>query len=204
MLNLGILKTWEKLYMKKSYLKKDFPVSKIRQILEPGPVVLVSSAWKGKKNIMTMGWHTVMEFSPSLVGCVIDASNVSFEMIRKSRTCVINVPTADMVDQVVDIGNCDGDEVDKFEQFHLTPVDAAKVAAPLIEECFANLECRIVDTRLVKKYNFFILEVVKAHVATTPKYPKTLHYRGEGTFIISGNVLHKAKKFSKLKNDPNF
>lgn len=190
--------------MKKKYSKKDFPVSKIRQILEPGPVVLVSSAWKGKKNIMTMGWHLVMEFSPSLIGCIIADNNVSFEMIRKSRVCVINVPTADMIDQVVGIGNCDGDKVDKFEKFCLTPIHATKVAAPLIEECFANLECRVVDTRLLKKYNFFIMEVVKAHIATVPKYPRTLHYRGKGTFIISGNVLHKAEKFTKLKNDPNF
>lgn len=190
--------------MKKTNLKRDFPVSKIRQILEPGPVVLVSSSWKGKKNIMTMGWHSVMEFSPSLVGCVIAESNVSFEMIRKSRECVINVPTADMVDQVVGIGNCDGDEVDKFEKFGLTPDDAQEVGAPLIRECFANLECRIFDMRLVKKYNFFILEVLKAHVATVPKYPQMLHYRGEGTFITSGSVIHKAKKFTKLKNDPNF
>lgn len=184
--------------------KKDFPVSKIRQILEPGPIVLVSSAWKGKKNIMTMGWHTVMEFSPSLVGCIIADNNVSFEMIRKSGVCVINVPTVDMVDQVVGIGNCDGDQIDKFEKFALTPVDGEKVAAPLIEECFANLECRIVDRRLVKKYNFFILEVVKAHVAKTPKYPDTLHYHGQGIFTTSGSVLRKAKQFTKFKNDPNF
>jgi len=185
-------------------MKKDFPVSKIRQILEPGPVVLVSSAWKGKKNIMTMGWHLVMEFSPSLVGCIIAESNVSFEMIRKSGVAVINVPTANMVDQVVGIGNCDGDEVDKFEKFDLTAVDGEKVEAPLIDECFANLECKIVDDRLVKQYNFFIFEVVKAHVSNTPKYPETLHYRGEGTFITSGDVLHKAKQFTKFKNDPNF
>ena len=185
-------------------MKRDFPVSKIRQILEPGPVVLVSSAWKGKKNIMTMGWHLVMEFSPALVGCIISDGNVSFEMIRKSGECVLNVPTADMVDQVVGIGNCDGDKVDKFAKFHLTAVDAKKVSAPLIKECFANLECRFVDARLVKKYNFFILEVVKAHVATTPKYPKMLHYRGEGTFLTSGSVVRKASKFTKWKNQPNF
>jgi flavin reductase (DIM6/NTAB) family NADH-FMN oxidoreductase RutF len=188
----------------KSYSKSDFPVSKIRQILEPGPVVLVSSAWKGKQNIMTMGWHAVLEFSPSLVGCVIAESNVSFEMIRKSRECVINVPTADLVDAVVGIGNCDGDKVDKFERFHLTAETGAKVAAPLIRECFANLECQIADARLVKKYNFFILEVVKAHVATRPRYPRTLHYRGEGIFITSGPVVNKRQKFTKWKNAPNF
>lgn len=189
---------------KRKYTKSDFPVSKIRQILEPGPVVLVSSYWNEKSNIMTMGWHAVMEFSPSLVGCVIAENNKSFEMIRKSRECVINVPTADMIDEVVGIGNCDGDEVDKFKNFHLTPDDAAKVGAPLIRECFANLECRLFDTSLVKKYNFFILEIVKAHVAASPKYPKTLHYRGEGIFIVSGDVLHKEKKFIKFNHSPNF
>lgn len=190
--------------MKKTYSKRDFPVEKVRQILEPGPVVLVSSAWKGKNNIMTMGWHTVMEFSPSLVGCIIAENNVSFDRIRKSGECVINVPTADMVDSVVGIGNCDGDKVDKFERFHLTPVQGNKVGAPLIQECFANFECKIYDASLVKKYNFFILEVVKAHVAVRPKYPNTLHYRGEGIFIKSGSVVNKASQFTKFKNDPNF
>lgn len=130
----------------KSHPKKNFPVSKIRQLLEPGLVVLVSSAWKGKKNIMTMGWHAVLEFSPAQVGCVIADNNVSFEMIRKSWECVINIPTADLVDKVVGIGNCSGDEVDKFRQFDLTPDPGEKVAAPLIRECFAHLECQISNT----------------------------------------------------------
>ncbi len=185
-------------------MKKDLPVSKVRQILEPGPVVLVSSSWKGKTNIMTMGWHTVMEFSPSLVGCVIAESNVSFEMIKKSKECVINVPTVDLLDEVVAIGNTDGDTMDKFVEFGLTAVDAEQVKAPLIKECFANLECKIYDSRLIKKYNFFILEVVKAHIATRPKYPKTIHYRGEGIFITTNGILDRAKAFTKLKSDPNF
>jgi flavin reductase (DIM6/NTAB) family NADH-FMN oxidoreductase RutF len=189
----------------KAYKKRDFPVDQIRQLLEPGPIVLVSSAWTGKNNIMTMGWHTVLEFSPSLVGCVIAGGNVSFEMVRKSRECVINVPTADLVDQVVGIGNCSGDEVDKFEKFGLTPQPAAEVAAPLIRECYANLECRIADASLVDKYNFFILEVVKAHAATAPKYPRTLHYRGQGIFLTSGDVVsNRRRKFTKWMNSPNF
>ena len=57
-----------------AYRKYDFPVSKVRRYLEPGPVVLVSSAYKGENNIMTMGWHTIMEFSPSLIGCMITAA----------------------------------------------------------------------------------------------------------------------------------
>lgn len=188
----------------KTHPKRDFPVEDIRQLLEPGPVLLVSSAWKGKTNIMTLGWHAVMEFSPSLVGCVIAEDNVSFGMIRQSRECVLNLPTLDLIDEVVGIGNCDGDEIDKFARFHLTAAPAKKVKAPLIRECHANLECRIHDTRLVRKYNFFILEVAKAHVAPRPKYPCTIHYRGQGQFVTSGPVINKARQFTKWKNAPNF
>jgi flavin reductase (DIM6/NTAB) family NADH-FMN oxidoreductase RutF len=84
----------------RAYAKKDFPVGNIRRFLEPGPIVLVSSAWRGKTNIMTMGWHMVMGFEPSLVGCYIWSENHSFEMIRKSRECVINIPTADLAPKV--------------------------------------------------------------------------------------------------------
>lgn len=179
------------------YRKKDLPVWEIRRFLEPGPVVLVSSAWKGRRNIMTMGWHTVMEFSPSRIGCFITAANHSYEMIRKSRECVINIPTADLISQVIRIGNTTGSEADKFELTGLTPQPAEKVNAPLIKECYANFECKVTDTSLLKKYSFFILEVVKAHAATSPKYPRTLHYRGDGVFMISGENVNHRRKFRK-------
>ena len=170
----------------KAFDKRDFPVHEIRRFLEPCPIVLVSSAWKGATNIMTMGWHSVMEFSPSLVGCVIAGGNHSFEMIRRSRQCVINVPTVDMAETVVRIGNCSGSNTDKFAEFRLTATPAEAVSAPLIGECYANFECRLADAALVGTYNFFIFEVVKAHVARVPNYPKTIHYRGDGTFMVSG------------------
>jgi flavin reductase (DIM6/NTAB) family NADH-FMN oxidoreductase RutF len=112
--------------------KPDFPVEKVRRYLEPGPIVLVTSRRRGRSNIMTMGWHTVMEFSPSLVGCVISSANHSFRMIRDSGECVINLPTTKLTDIVVGIGNCSGAEVDKFEKFGLTADVAEKVKAPLI------------------------------------------------------------------------
>ncbi len=169
-----------------TYRKRDFPVAEIRRFLEPGPVVLVSSAWKGQLNVMTMGWHTVMEFTPSLVGCVISSANHSFEMVRRSRECVINVPAADLAERVVGIGNCSGRDTDKFAAFRLTAVPATLVDAPMIGECFASFECKLADARLVRMYNFFIFEVVKAHVAAVPRYPRTLHYRGDGVFMLSG------------------
>jgi len=175
--------------------KIDFPVAQVRRYLEPGPIVLVSSAFDGAANIMTLGWQTVMEFTPSLVGCMIAGGNHSFEMIRRSGECVINLPTTALTDQVVGIGNCSGADVDKFEKFGLTASKAAKVQAPLIAECVANFECRLVDDAMVEKYNFFIFEVVKAHVAASPKHPETLHYTGDGVFMVAGKIISRRRKF---------
>ncbi|MDE2376913.1 flavin reductase family protein [Bradyrhizobium sp.] len=176
------------------YTKKDFPVANVRRLLEPGPIVLVSSAHGDERNIMTMGWHMMMEFTPALVGCIISSANHSFELIRGSRQCVINVPAVDLAATVVGIGNTSGRDIDKFGEFGLTPKPGTHVRAPLIEECYANFECELADAGWVNKYNLFVFEVVKAHVATAPKTPKTIHYRGDGEFMISGAETRKFRR----------
>jgi flavin reductase (DIM6/NTAB) family NADH-FMN oxidoreductase RutF len=181
--------------MTKHSEKSDFPVSRVRRYLEPGPIVLVSSRWQSKTNIMTLGWHTVLEFTPSLVGCMISGGNHSFRMIRDSRECVINLPTAALTDTVVGIGNTSGAEIDKFAEFGLTADEAHEVGAPLIRECHASFECQLHDDTLVDKYNFFIFEVVKAHVAASPKHPETLHYTGDGVFMVSGKIINRRSLF---------
>ncbi|MDR2112185.1 MAG: flavin reductase family protein [Candidatus Accumulibacter sp.] len=176
-------------------VKKDFPVGEVRRYLEPGPIVLVSSRHQGKANIMTMGWHSILEFSPSLVGCVISAANHSFGMICASGECVINLPTTALTDTVVRIGNTSGADIDKFAAFGLTAGRAKCVDAPLIEECHASFECRLHDDAMVVRYNYFIFEVVKAHVAPRPEHPETLHYKGDGVFMISGGIIDKKAMF---------
>jgi len=175
--------------------KVHLPVHQARRYLEPGPIVLVSSCWEGRTNIMTLRWHTVMEFTPSLVGCVISAGNHSFEMVRRSGECVINLPTAGLVDTVVGIGNTTGAEVDKFQHFGLTPEKSARVAAPGIRECHAAFECRLHDDAMVERYNFFIFEIVKARAATRPKHPETLHYTGDGVFMVAGRIISRRRLF---------
>ncbi|HQR45251.1 MAG TPA: flavin reductase, partial [Thermoanaerobaculia bacterium] len=75
------------------------------------------------------------------------------------------------------------------EDAGLTPKPATEVGAPLIEECFANLECRVVDTRMVAEYCFFVLEVVEAWIDPAVKDPKTLHHLGRGRFMIAGERI---------------
>ena len=112
--------------------KHPWPLHDVRHWLEPGAVVLISSRWQDRNNIMTLGWYTVLEFSPSLVGCMISAGNISFDMIRRSGECVINLPDAAMAETVARIGNCDGDAVDKFAAFRLTAEASEQVSAPSI------------------------------------------------------------------------
>ncbi len=177
--------------------KQDYPVDRVRRFLEPGPTVLVSSAWKGETNVMTLGWHIVLGLTPSLVGLRVHAATHSHAMIRDSGECVINLPTTALTDTVVGIGNCSGRDVDKFAQFGLTRQPAAMVGAPLIGECHACFECRLHDDSLADRYNFFVFEVVKAHVAPLPDHPETLHYTGDCTFMLAGRTITRRELFRR-------
>ena len=169
--------------------KRSLPLARVYRLLEPGPVVLLTTARKGRPNVMTMSWHTMLEFEPPLVGCVVSNRNFSFDMLRETRECAINIPTVELVAQTVRVGNCSGRRKDKFAAFGLTPVPAARVAAPLIEQCYANLECRVADTRMVEKYCFFVLEVVQAWIDPARRNPRTIHHRGMGVFMVAGRTL---------------
>ncbi len=169
--------------------KRSYPMAKVYGLLEPGPVVMVTTAGKVRPNIMTMSWHTMMEFEPPLVGCVISNRNYTFDILKATKECVINIPTVELAEKVVGCGNTTGRDIDKFTTFCLTPAAASCIKAPLIAECYANLECRVVNTRLAATYNFFILEVLKAWIDPSKKHPKTIHHLGKGAFMVAGETF---------------
>ncbi len=175
--------------------KAELPVHRARAYLEPGPILLVTSKSGDERNVMTLGWHLILEFSPSLVGCMISSGNHSFDLIRESRECVLNLPTLDMIDTVVAVGNRSGRDHDKFEELNLKTETARRVAAPLLGDCHANFECRLADERMVDDYNLFIFEIVHAQVATRPKHPKTIHYTGDGVFMVAGQIVSRRSSF---------
>ncbi len=136
---------------------RDLPLSKVYQLLEPGPVVLLTTAHKGRANVMALSWHMMVEFEPPLVACIVSSANHSFAVLRATKECVIAIPALELAPKVLQVGNCSGRDVEKFERFGLTPAPAERVAPPLLRECFANLECKVADTRFVNKYNLFVL-----------------------------------------------
>jgi flavin reductase (DIM6/NTAB) family NADH-FMN oxidoreductase RutF len=168
---------------------KHLPLSKVYQLLEPGPVVLLTTAHKGRANVMTLSWHMMVEFEPPLVACVVSDADYSFGALKTTKECVIAIPALELAPKVVKIGNCSGRDVEKFESFGLTPVAAERVVPPLIAECFANLECKVADTRLVSKYNLFVLEVLKAWTNPAQQKSKTIHHHGYGRFVVDGETI---------------
>ena len=174
--------------------KRPLPLSRVYRLLEPGPVVLVTTAHNGKMNVMTMSWHTMMDFEPPLVGCVISGRNYSFAALKATKECVLNIPSMKLAKQVVGVGNCSGNKLDKFKKFNLTPMPASMVVPPLIAECFANLECKVVNTRMVNKYNLFVLKVLKAWIDPGKKNPRTLHHLGRGAFMVAGRTIKLPSK----------
>ena len=173
---------------------KDLPLGKVYQLIEPGPVVLLTTAQRGRADIMTMSWHMMVDFEPPLIACVVSEADYSFAALRTTKECVIAIPAVELAPKVVKVGNSSGRDIDKFAAFGLTKLPAEKVEAPLVAECFANIECRVTDTRLVNRYNLFILEGVKAWIDPKQKSPKTIHHRGYGTFVVDGETIKLRSK----------
>ena len=173
---------------------KELPLGKVYRLIEPGPVVMLTTAQRGRADIMTMSWHMMVDFEPPLIACVVSEADYSFTALRATGECVIAIPAVGLAAKVVKVGNTSGRDIDKFAAFGLTKLPAEKVKAPLVAECFANIECRVTDTRLVNRYNLFLLEGVKAWIDPKQISPKTIHHRGYGTFVVDGETIKLKSK----------
>ena len=171
-------------------------ISKAFTLMESGPVVLVTTHDGGKNNIMTISWTMVVDFTP-LFAITTGPWNYSYAALRKSRECVIAIPTVDLIDRVVGVGICSGTDTDKFEKFGLTPEKGKHVRSPLIKECLANIECKVID--IVKKHHIVVLEGRAAYFDSSRKEKRTLHAIGDGTFVVDGRKLNRREMMrSKL------
>jgi flavin reductase (DIM6/NTAB) family NADH-FMN oxidoreductase RutF len=167
-----------------------FRIDKAFTLMESGPVVLVTTYDGEKNNVMTISWTMVLDFTPTFA-ITTGEWNYSFAALRKTKECVISIPTVDMLNKVIEIGTCSGADTDKFEKFKLTPVKGREVKAPLIKECLANIECNVVD--IVKKHNIVVLDAVVAYFDSSRKEKRTVHAVGDGTFIVDGRKLNRKR-----------
>lgn len=165
-------------------------ISKAFTLMESGPVVLVTTNDGEKDNIMTISWTMVIDFTP-LFAMTTGPWNYSYAALRKSRECVISIPTVDLIDQVVGVGTCSGANTDKFKKFGLTPLKGRHVRSPLIKECLANIECRVID--IIRRHNIVVLEGIAAYFDSSRKEKRTIHAIGDGTFVVDGRKLNRRR-----------
>ncbi len=170
-------------------------LAEVYKLIEPGPVVLLTTRAKsGRANVMTLSWHMMAEFEPPLVACVVSSANHSFKALRSSGECVIAIPSVAMAEAVVAVGNCSGRNVDKLKNLDLATSEASNVKPPLLRQCIANLECRVIDTSLVDRFNLFVLEVVAAWIDPGQRKAKTIHHCGYGAFVVDGRRITLASE----------
>ena len=164
----------------------ELPLNKAFMLFEPGPVILVSTHDGKKNNLMTISWHMVTDFTPTLA-LTTGPWNHSSKAMMKKKECVLAVPTVDIIEKVISIGDCSGKDTDKFKKFELTPLPASEVAAPLVKECLACLECKIID--YIEEPGIFLLQGVKAWIDKEHKERRTFHANGDGTFVVDGETI---------------
>lgn len=162
-------------------------------LIEPGPVALLATHDGRRPNLMTLSWTLVMDFTPRFA-ITTGEWNYSYRALRKTRECVIAIPGADLIDTIVGIGTCSGEDTDKFARFGLTPLPAEIVNAPLVKECLANIECRVVE--IIRRHDLVVLEAVAACRSTSRRETRTLHAVGDGTFIVDGRKLDRRRQMA--------
>lgn len=172
----------------------DLPLDEVYGFLEPGPVVLMTTRRGDRANVMTMSWHMMVEFVPPRIACVVSDADHSAAALTANGECVIAIPPADLLASVVAIGNSSGRSEDKFAAFGLTPLAAASVGAPLIGECFVDLECRVIDSSLADRFGIRVLEVARAWRNPAIVDTRTVHHRGHGVFAVDGETIRTASR----------
>ena len=171
-------------------------LSRAFTLLEPGPVVLVTTHDGDKNNVMTISWTSVLDFTPKFT-ITTGAWNHSFAALRNTKECVIAIPPIDMLDTVVGIGTCSGADTDKFAKFKLTALPGKIVKAPLLGGCLANMECKVID--FIDAHSIVVLEAVAAYSDPARKEKRMIHAVGDGTFIADGRRFDRRKMMvSKL------
>ena len=171
--------------MRKGKLEKAFTY------LESGAVLLVTSHDRKKENVMTISWQMVLDFTPRIAICT-GPWNDSFDAIIRTKECTVCVPAADMLDKAVGIGTVHASECDKFKFFHLKKQKPTRVKAPLIADCLAAIECRVVD--YVKKHGILVLDGVQLWENPRKKERRVLHANGDGTFFADGQFFNRRQE----------
>jgi len=167
------------------------------RLLNHGPVVLVSSAHGGQRNVMAASWSMPIDFDPPKVAVVIDKSTLTRSLVEGSGTFALNIPLRPLAAATEIVGTESGRDGDKFAALGLATFPAEKIDAPLLMGCAGWLECRVIEEpHNQEAYDLFLGEVIAAWADPAafsngrwnfaPGAARSLHYIAGGAFFETG------------------
>ncbi len=179
-------------------MRHSIPEADARRLLAGGPVVLVTTSWRGVSNVMPAVFVTPLSFDPPLIGLAVHPSRHTHDMIKYSEEFALNVPSRELLHHCQYLGSISGREADKFELTRLPTFRARRVEAPLLEGCVAYIECGVEDALIMGDHTLFVGKVVAAQVEkeafeetwllADPEL-KPLHYLGLNYYAVLSERL---------------
>lgn len=177
-------------------MRSNLPLEKSWKLLNHGPVTIITSAHGGKSNVMAASWAMPLDYDPPKVLLVLDGTSYSRELVDASGEFGLQIPKRRIAAQTVAVGQSSGRDGDKFARFGLKTFPAQKIAAPMLEDCVAWLECKVIPDS-TQRYDLFIAEVVASYVDSAVFHDnewdfgadpleRTMHYISSGAFFATG------------------
>jgi flavin reductase (DIM6/NTAB) family NADH-FMN oxidoreductase RutF len=175
---------------------------KLSFLLGNGQVVLITSCDTHEKvnGILTASWMTPTSHFPLLITVSVgngeeapghENFRASYKLILETNEFGLNLPTKELIGNVAKIGTLHSNHTDKFKETGLTPMESKKIKAPLIEECFLNMECRVIDQYVTGDHTVFVGEPVVIHMDENVFADGTFaeEYRSKNNQIHLGDVI---------------
>ena len=143
-----------------------------------------------KTNIITLAWHTPISSKPPLYGISLSPKRHSYTLIQEIKEFVINYIPYSLAEAANFCGTHSGRTTDKIGITGLTLTPSHVLSTPLIQEGYAHLECKLVNTISLGDHSLLIGEVVAVSAdedAFTDELLRTdhiqpLYYIGENAY----------------------
>ncbi len=169
---------------------RDLPLSFFNRVIGPIPVVLISVGYlKGKRSIMPCTSVAPISLTPPYIGVSVAKTRYTCKLIRELGDFVVNVPTWNLTKLIAELGIVSGSEVDKFEQFNLTPLKAKKVKSLRVGEAIAWIECCVEKSLSVGDRVFYISRVVAVYAREECSYNFGVRWFSEKPVLYLGDLL---------------
>jgi len=147
-------------------MKKKVPIEKFYYYGNPRMVALVVSKGAQGPNIITVAMHSPMSLTPPRYGIGIDKRRYSYSLLQEKGEFTVNFAPFLHVDKVHFCGRNSGRGRDKFKESGFTQAKAETIEVPIIKECYAHYECKVVDKYDAGSHVWFVGDVLNVIIDT--------------------------------------